>query len=62
MGYFAAAAMGQHAAEPVVQQTPQEHLDLIEKIQTLDVDEMTPRQAHEALYQLKKLLGGEHNV
>ena len=61
MGYFAAAAMGQHAAEPVVQQTSQEHLDLIEKIQTLDVDEMTPRQAHEALYQLKKLLGGEHN-
>jgi len=25
------------------------------------VDELSPRQAHEALYQLKKLLGGTPN-
>jgi hypothetical protein len=37
---------------------PQAHYDVIESIEGLDVDEMTPRQAHDALYQLKKTLGG----
>ena len=38
---------------------PQAHHDIIERIEGLDIDEMTPRQAHDALYQLKKLLGGD---
>ncbi len=61
MGYFAAAAMGQSSSEASPPQLPQHHLDLIEKIEALDVDELSPRQAHEALYQLKKLLGGTQN-
>ena len=61
MGYFAAAAMGQSSSEAPSPQLPQHHLDLIDKIEALDVDELSPRQAHEALYQLKKLHGGTHN-
>jgi DNA mismatch repair protein MutS len=61
MGYFAAAAMGQSSSEAPSPQLPQHHLDLIDKIEALDVDELSPRQAHEALYQLKKLLGGTPN-
>ena len=57
MGYFAAAAMGQQAVEPAIAQPPQAHLDLIAKLETLDVDELSPRQAHDELYQLKQFLG-----
>jgi len=34
-----------------------EHHLLIDELTKLDPDEMTPRQAHDAVYQLKKLLG-----
>ena len=57
MGYFAAAAMGSQTTEPAIAQPPQAHLDLIAKLETLDVDELSPRQAHDELYQLKQLLG-----
>jgi DNA mismatch repair protein MutS len=59
MGYFAAAAMGQVPEETKVEPIPQAHRDLIERIEGLDVDELSPRQAHDALYQLKKLLGDD---
>jgi DNA mismatch repair protein MutS len=59
MGYFAAAAMNQTTTKDSAPKTPQAHHDVIQNIEALDVDEMTPRQAHDALYQLKKLLGGD---
>ena len=59
MGYFAAAAMGQVPEETKMEPIPQAHRDLIERIEGLDVDELSPRQAHDALYQLKKLLGDD---
>jgi DNA mismatch repair protein MutS len=59
MGYFAAAAMNQTTTKDSAPKTPQAHQDVIQNIEALDVDEMTPRQAHDALYQLKKLLGGD---
>ena len=59
MGYFAAAAMNQTTTQDAAPSVPQAHHDVIESIEGLDVDEMTPRQAHDALYQLKKLLGGD---
>jgi len=59
MGYFAAAAMNQTTTKDSAPKTPQAHHDVIQNIEGLDVDEMTPRQAHDALYQLKKLLGGD---
>jgi DNA mismatch repair protein MutS len=57
MGYFAAAAMGQPTTEVPIDKTPQHHLDLLDKINALDVDELTPKQAHDQLYQLKRMLG-----
>ena len=57
MGYFAAAAMGQPTTEAPIDKTPQHHLDLLDKINALDVDELTPKQAHDQLYQLKRMLG-----
>jgi DNA mismatch repair protein MutS len=57
MGYFAAAAMGQPTTEVLIDKTPQHHLDLLDKINALDVDELTPKQAHDQLYQLKRMLG-----
>ena len=59
MGYFAAAAMNQTTTQDAAPSVPQAHHDVIESIEGLDVDEMTPRQAHDALYQLKKLLRGD---
>ena len=59
MGYFAAAAMNQTKTQEAAPLMPQAHHDIIERIEGLDIDEMTPRQAHDALYQLKKLLGGD---
>jgi DNA mismatch repair protein MutS len=59
MGYFAAAALNQTTTKDTAPSMPQAHSDVIESIEGLDVDEMTPRQAHDALYQLKKLLGGD---
>ena len=59
MGYFAAAALNQTTSKDTAPTMPQAHYDVIESIEGLDVDEMTPRQAHDALYQLKKLLGGD---
>ena len=61
MGYFAAAAMNNNPAKETTPLPPQSHLDVIENIAGLDVDEMTPRQAHDALYRLKKLLGSENS-
>jgi DNA mismatch repair protein MutS len=59
LGYFAAAAIGSQQIQEQQTKTPESHLKIIEDIHGLDVDEMSPRQAHEALYQLKKLLGGD---
>ena len=59
MGYFAAAAMNQTKTQEAAPVMPQAHHDIIESIEGLDIDEMTPRQAHDALYKLKKLLGGD---
>jgi hypothetical protein len=61
MGYFAAAAMNNNPGKQTPSGPPQSHLDVIENIIGLDVDEMTPRQAHDALYQLKQLLGSENS-
>lgn len=37
--------------------SPHEH-PLVSALQSLDVDAMTPRQAQDALYELKRLLDG----
>ena len=58
MGYFAAAAMG---ATSVAEQprTPPEEAHVLQALRELNVDDLTPRQALEAVYALKlKLEGG----
>ena len=56
MGYFAAAAM-KTDEEP--QTTVPKHIeDLVEQLDVLQVDELTPRQALDALYGLKTTLEG----
>ena len=58
MGYFAAAAMGATsvAEQPI---TPPEEAHVLQALRELNVDDLTPRQALEAVYALKlKLEGG----
>ena len=57
MGYFAAAAMsGKQQQEPVIELSVEEKA-VLEYLATIDVDEMSPRQAMDALYRLKNLHG-----
>jgi len=63
MGYFAAAAMNQtHPSSPSTPSILPEQQKTLEYLSQIDADELSPRQAHDALYRLKKLLGGETNV
>jgi DNA mismatch repair protein MutS len=63
MGYFAAAAMNQtHQSSPSTPSILPEQQKTLEYLSQIDADELSPRQAHDALYRLKKLLGGETNV
>ncbi len=56
MGYFAAAAM---KADEEPQPTVPKHIeDLVEQLNAMQVDELTPRQALDALYGLKTTLEG----
>ena len=63
MGYFAAAAMNQKngTAQPVAS-IPSEEKETLEYLSNIDVDELSPRQAHDALYRLKRILGGISDV
>ena len=60
MGYFAAAAMNQSSqttsSQPSILPEQKNTLDYLSQI---DADELSPKQAHDALYRLKKLLGGD---
>ena len=62
MGYFAAAAMGHSGSQTVeVQQISLEpgQQAVLDYLSTINADDMSPRQAQDALYRLKKMLGGE---
>ena len=63
MGYFAAAAMGRSSASQTVQ-IEQISLEpgqqaVLDYLPTIKADDLSPRQAQDALYRLKKMLGGE---
>ena len=63
MGYFAAAAITQkNGAKQTAPKMSQEEKETLAYLSDIDADELSPRQAHDALYRLKKLLGGEKNV
>tara|TARA_B110000305_G_scaffold139919_1_gene156026 strand:- start:7258 stop:9897 length:2640 start_codon:yes stop_codon:yes gene_type:complete len=63
MGYFAAAAMTQKNGTPQsVPSISSEEKETLNYLSNIDVDELTPRQAHDAIYRLKKLLGGASDV
>ena len=62
MGYFAAAAMGHSGSQTIeVQQISLEpgQQAVLDYLSTINADDMSPRQAQDALYRLKKMLGGE---
>ena len=63
MGYFAAAAMGRSSASQTVeiQQISLEpgQQAVLDYLSTIKADDLSPRQAQDALYRLKKMLGGE---
>ena len=63
MGYFAAAAMTQNngTAQPVPSISSEEK-ETLDYLSNIDADELSPRQAHDALYRLKKILGGASDV
>ena len=63
MGYFAAAAMGRSSASQTVE-VQQISLEpgqqaVLDYLSTIKADDLSPRQAQDALYRLKKMLGGE---
>lgn len=63
MGYFAAAALTQKNGAP--KQVPRlsvEEKETLDYLSNIDADEMSPRQAHDSLYRLKKLMRGDGNV
>ncbi len=63
MGYFAAAALTQkNGASQPVPSISSEEKETLDYLSNIDADELSPRQAHEALYRLKKILGGAHDV
>ena len=57
MGYFAAAAMGARSGTTPPETSPEEK-DVIQALRNLNVDELSPRQALEAVYGLKQRLEG----
>lgn len=57
MGYFAAAALNNKETTTAATLSP-EQSSTLELLAEIDIDELSPRQAHESLYRLKKLLGG----
>ncbi|MDC0341268.1 DNA mismatch repair protein MutS [Candidatus Poseidoniaceae archaeon] len=63
MGYFAAAAMGRSSSSQTVeiQQISLEpgQQAVLDYLSTIKADDLSPRQAQDALYRLKKMLGGE---
>ena len=60
MGYFAAAAMNQSNQTSSSQPSLlPEQKNTLEYLRQIDADELSPKQAHDALYRLKKLLGSE---
>ena len=63
MGYFAAAALTQRNGNAQsVAQISSEEKETLAYLSKIDADELSPRQAHEELYRLKKLLGGTLDV
>ena len=50
MGYFAAAAM---TSQPPHEETPARVHEVVEQLRSINIDELTPRQALDMLYQLK---------
>ena len=63
MGYFAAAALTQkNGTSQPVPSISSEEKETLTYLSNIDADELSPRQAHEALYRLKKILGGAHDV
>jgi DNA mismatch repair protein MutS len=63
MGYFAAAALTQkNGTSQPVPSISSEEKETLAYLSDIDADELSPRQAHEALYRLKKILGGAHDV
>ena len=59
MSYFAAASLTNNESKKEV--TSLEESDLFNFITTLNVDEMSPKQAMDALYQAKTLLGDSND-
>ena len=63
MGYFAAAAMTQKVGtEQPVPSISSEEKETLAYLSNIDADELSPRQAHDALYRLKRILGGVSDV
>ena len=63
MGYFAAAAMTQKVGtEQPVPSISSEEKETLDYLSNIDADELSPRQAHDALYRLKRILGGASDV
>ncbi len=63
MGYFAAAAMNQKVGtEQSVPSISSEEKETLDYLSNIDADELSPRQAHDALYRLKRILGGASDV
>ena len=63
MGYFAAAAMTQKVGtEQPVPSISSEEKETLAYLSNIDADELSPRQAHDALYRLKRILGGASDV
>ena len=63
MGYFAAAAMTQKVGtEQPVPSISSEEKETLAYLSNIDADELSPRQAHDTLYRLKRILGGVSDV
>ena len=63
MGYFAAAALTQkNGTSQPVPSISSEEKEALAYLSEIDADELSPRQAHESLYRLKKILGGARDV
>ena len=63
MGYFAAAAMTQKVGtEQPVPSISSEEKETLDYLSNIDADELSPRQAHDTLYRLKRILGGVSDV
>ena len=62
MGYFAAAAINQSTPiKNASNSVAPEEKDTLDFIRQIDADELSPKQAHDAIYRLKEMLRGEQN-